>query len=323
MSLAGAEEFEKHSWEACVKSYSIAWVIYSALTPSTKSDTFKDLLSSTIEPSIRYGAYQLRIPRTVAIPAIARKYFPKNDSELTSEIEKLDSQTLRETSKVKTESSDSDAASRTITWRSRTVNLEDASIAVALESVSAAKKVLSEALSSTSAEHPKERAAAFDGILTASQDVVDATKHAIDELVAEGVSQGDKRMQSLQITRTAVSYDMISWRIGRNRVLTGQHDGAFPDTGIVAKRRENKKAKTRTVEKEESVGRRISRLRERVVLYDSILQSLDSIRELPGVAADTGFLRELDAKYDYFRALKYVPQIQDLSSVLTLIGAWQ
>ena len=307
-SLIGAEEFEKQSWEACVKSYSIAWVIYSALAASTKSDTFRDLLSSTIEPSIRYGAYHLRIPRTVAIPAIARKYFPKNDSELISEIEKLDTRILRESSRVKAESSDSDATSRTITWRSRTVELEDASIAVALESVSTAKKTLSETLSSTSVEHPKERAAAFDGILIASQDVVDATKRAIDELVAEGVSQGDKRMQSLQITRTAVSYDMISWRIGRNRVLTGQHDGAFPDTGTVAKPRENKKAKTGAVEKEESAGRRLSRLRERVVLYDSTLQSLDSIRELPGVAADTGFLKELDAKYDYFRALKYVRQ---------------
>jgi len=308
MSLAGAEEFEKQSWEACVKSYSIAWVIHSALAASTKSDTFRDLLSSTIEPSIRYGAYQLRIPRTVAIPAIARKYFPKNDSELLSEIEKFDSRILRESSKVKTESPESDAASRTITWRSRTVELEDASIAVALESVSTAKKSLSETLSLTSAEHPKERAAAFDGILIASQDVVDATKHAIDELVAEGVSQGDKRIQSLHITRTAVSYDMISWRIGRNRVLTGQHDGALPDSRTVTKSPENKKAKAEAVEKEDSAGRRLSRLRERVVLYDSTLQSLDSIRELPGVAADTGFLEELDAKYCYFRALKYVCQ---------------
>lgn len=305
MSLAGAEEFEKQSWEACVKSYSIAWVVYNTLVAFTKSDTFRDLLSSTVEPSIRYAAYQLRIPRTVAIPAIARKYFPKNDADLVSAVEKLDSRILRESSKIKTESSESDAASRTITWRSRTVGLEDASIAVALEMVSTAIKTLSETLSSTSAEHPKDQAAAFDGILIASQDVVDATKHAIDELVAEGVGQSDKRMQSLQITRTAVSYDMISWRIGRNRVLTGQHDGALPDSGTMAKPRRSMKAKSEHVGKEESAGRKLSRLRERVVLYDSTLQSLDSIRELPGVAADAGFLQELEAKHNYFRALKY------------------
>lgn len=305
VSLAGAEEFEKQNWGACMKSYSIAWIIYSTLAASTKSDTFKDLLSSTVEPSIRYAAYQLRIPRTVAIPAIARKHFPRNDSVLMSVVEKLDSRILREPSKAKTESSESDTASRTITWRSRTVELEDASIAVALELVGTAIKALSEALSSTLADHPKEQAAAFDGILIASQDAVDATKHAIDELVAEGVSQGDKRMQSLQITRTAVSYDMISWRIGRNRVLTGQNDGALPGCGTITRPRVSKRAKRGNMEKEEPAGRRLSRLRERVVLYDSTLQSLDSIRELPGVAADIEFLKELEAKHNYFRALKY------------------
>ena len=305
VSLAGAKEFEKQNWEACVRNYSIAWVIYSALAASAKSDTFKDLLSSTIEPSIKYGAYQLRIPRAVAMPAIVRKYFPKNDSELVSKIEKLDSRILRESSKAKSEASDSDVASRTISWRSRTVELEDASIAVALDSVSTARKALTESLSKTSAEHPKEQAAAFDGILIASQDVVDATKHAIEELVAEGVGQGDNRMQSLQITRTAVSYDMISWRIGRNRVLTGPHDGALPDSNTLAKTRIFKSSQAVSVDKEESAGRRLSRLRERTVLYDSTLQSLESIRELPGVAADTRFLEELDAKHNYFRALKY------------------
>ena len=139
---------------------------------------------------------------------------------------------------------------------------------------------------------------------------MDATKHAIDELAAEGVSQSDKRMQSLQITRTAVGYDMISWRIGRNRVLTGEHDGALPDYGTVPRSRQSKKTKHGILGKEESAGRRLSRLRERAVLYDSTLQSLDSIRELPGVAADTGFLKELDAKYNYFRALKYDYQLK-------------
>lgn len=305
-SLAGAEEFEKQSWEACVKSYSVAWVIYSALATSTKSDTFKDLLSSTIEPSIRYGAYQTRIPRTVAVSAIARKYFPGADTELVSTIEKLDSGILKDSSKSKIDLSESDTASRTITWRSRTVELEDASIAVALTSVTAATKTLSESLSSTSVEHPKERAAAYDEILIASQDAVDATKHAIDELVTEGAGQGDQRVQSLQITRTAISYDMISWRIGRNRVLTGPKDGALPDSGTVARPRRSKRAKVGKAEKEEGTGRKLARLREKVVLYDSTLQSLDSIKELPGVAADTKFLREIEAKYNYFRALKYV-----------------
>jgi signal recognition particle subunit SRP68 len=305
-SLKGAEEFEKQNWEACVRSYSITWVLYSALSTSSKSETFKDLLSTTIEPSIRYGAYQLRMPRTVGIPVIVRKYLPKDDPELVSAVKKLDSNILRDSdTRVKTEAVESDATSRNITWRSRSVELEDASIAVALASVATARKALSDTLSSAPDAQSKERAAAYDDILIASQDVVDATKHAIDELVAEGVGQSDKRMQSLQITRTAVSYDMISWRIGRNRVLTGEKDGALPDSGPIARPKVSKKSKSEKVlVKEESSGRKMAHLREKVVMYDSTLQSLDSIRDLPGVAADTTFLNELDAKSSYFRALK-------------------
>lgn len=307
-SLRGAEEFEKQSWDACIRSYSVAWVLYSALATSTKSDTFKDLLSGTIEPSIRYGAYQLRMPRTVGIPVIARKYFPKDDPELSAAVDKLDTSVLKESgSKTKAEAVDSDAvASRTIKWRSRTVELEDASIAVALASVATARKTLSETLSSTPDAPAKELAAAYDDILIASQDAVDATKHAVDELVAEGIGQGDKRMQGLQITKTAVSYDMISWRIGRNRVLTGKWDGSLVESSPLAKHRSSKKTKQEVTIKEETSGRKLARLREKVVMYDSTLQSLDSIRELPGVAADTEFLKELDAKSNHFRALKYV-----------------
>jgi len=303
-SLSGAEHFEKQSWEACVKNYSESWVIYSVLAKSSKTDTFKDLLSATIEPSIRYGAYQMRMPRTVAVPAIARKYFPNSDPKLVAAVERLDPFILQDASKAKTEVSESEATSRTITWRSRTVDLEDATIGAALSSVATATARLSETLSSTSSAHPKDRAAAYDEILIASQDAVDATQHAIDELVAEGVGKGDKRMQSLQITRTAVSYDMISWRIGRNRVLTGEYDGALPDGQPIANTHKSKKQKTHLIEREESSGRRLALLREKVVMYDSTLQSLDSIKELPGVAADTGFLGELEAKYQYFRALK-------------------
>lgn len=299
-SLSGATAFEKQNWEPCVKSYSEARIIYSALATSTKSDIFKDLLSDPVDPSIRYGGYQMRLPRTIAIEAIARKYFPTSDAELVSQVEKLDPDVLNERpTKTKTTNAEAGTVPKTITWRSRTVDLEDAAIATALASVNSAAQKLSETLASVTAAQAKERASAYDEILIASQDTVDATKHAIDELVGEGVSQGDRRMQSLQITRTAVSYEMVSWRIGRNRVLVGQRDGAVVSGPAVQGKKKSKKPV-----QEEGTGRKLAHLREKAVLYDSILQSLDSIKELPGVAADTDFLEELDAKYGYFSALK-------------------
>jgi hypothetical protein len=94
----------------------------------------------------------------------------------------------------------------------------DAAIGQALVSVDAASSVLND--SSGSSLSSKDRANAYDDILITSQDTVDATKQAIEELEKEGVAEGDARMQDLRVTSLAVNYDLISWRIGRNRVLT-------------------------------------------------------------------------------------------------------
>ncbi|KAI1499326.1 hypothetical protein F5X99DRAFT_411223 [Biscogniauxia marginata] len=302
--IRGATQFEKQSWEPCLRSYSTARIIYNALTTSIKADLFKDLLSETIDPSIRYAAYQSKIPRTLAIPTIARKAFPSSDEALVSQVNRLAPDLLKE--------SDSDThegqvgapnAPQTITWRSREVKIEDAAIALALASTDSAIAQLAEKLASADVTLPKEMAAAYDEVLIASQDAADATKRAIDELKEEGVSQNDFRIQSLQITRTAVNYQMISWRIGRNRVLSGEHDGALLDSAPNTTRKAKKEATARKP-KIEPPGRKIARLKEKVVLYDSTLQSLESIKDLPGVAADETLLKQLEATASYFLALK-------------------
>ncbi|KAF3067163.1 Signal recognition particle subunit SRP68 [Daldinia childiae] len=302
--IRGATQFEKQSWEPCLQSYATARIIYTALATSMKGDTFKDLLSETIDPSIRYAAYQTKISRIQTIPTIARKAFPSSDSALVEQINKLAPDLLNK--------SDSDAqkgqvgapnAPQTITWRSREVKIEDAAIAVALASIDTATARLTEKLASSDVILPKEMAAAYDEVLIASQDAVDATKHAIDELKEEGVSQDDARIQSLQITRTAVNYQVISWRIGRNRVLSGEHDGALLDSAPTTTRKSKKDASSRKP-KIEPPGRKISRLKDKVVLYDSTLQSIESIKELPGVAADRDLSEQLSATARYFYALK-------------------
>jgi signal recognition particle subunit SRP68 len=107
-ALAGAEDFEKQAegvkskdassqrWDTCLANYSAARVIYSSLLKATKQDLFKEMLAGTIDPSIRYAAYQSRIPRTVGVPAIARKHFPKNEAELVKAVQQLDSEALAE-----------------------------------------------------------------------------------------------------------------------------------------------------------------------------------------------------------------------------------
>lgn len=77
--IRGATQFEKQDWKPCVQSYSTARIVYTALSSTIKGDVFKDLLSETIDPSIQYAAYQSKIPRTLAIPTVARKAFPSSD----------------------------------------------------------------------------------------------------------------------------------------------------------------------------------------------------------------------------------------------------
>lgn len=302
--VRGAADFESHDGEHCTTSYATARIIYGALMTSIRGDILKDLLSETIDPSIRYAAYQTKVPRTLAIPTIARNAFPWSDDGLVRRINKLAPNLLKP--------GDSDAEKyqinvsntpHTITWRSREVKIEDASIALAIASTESATARLAEKLESTDTVLPKEMAAAYDEVLIASQDAADATKHAIDELRDEGVPQSDGRIQSLQITRTAVNYQMISWRIGRNRVLSGEHDGALLDSAPNTTRKSKKDASLPKA-KIEPPGRKVARLKEKVVLYDATLQSLESIKELPGVAADDGLLQQLDATSKYFHALK-------------------
>lgn len=306
--LRGAELFEKQSWDSCLKNYSTARIIYIALTTSTKGDTFKELVSETIDPSIRYAAYQLKIPRTQPIPAIARKAFRHSDSDLVQSINKLNPNVLKQGGQEDPKQGFSgDGAPATLTWRTREVKIEDAAISVAWAAVQTAKSGLADKLAPLQNDPPKDQAGAYDDILIAAQDAVDATKQAIDELKAEGVPQSDSRMQSLQITRTAVNYEMISWRIGRNRVLMGEQDGATIDAASSSRRKKaSKDGSDSDNRKEEAPGRQIARLKEKVVLYDGTLQSLESIKELPGVAADQDLAAQLDATVKYFTALKYV-----------------
>ncbi|KAL6719853.1 signal recognition particle subunit srp68 [Lecanora helva] len=310
VSLLASNSFEKQHWEPCLHDFSKARLIYTTLAQSKgakEGDIFRDLLNNTIDPSIRYAAYQLKLPRTTSIDSIVSKYVPRTDNEFVEELLKQNPEALNDPAATKKQEDGKGIVDvpKIIQWRSRTVDLEDAATAQALATVMAAKEKLAAYLKSNTPASPQAKGAAYDEVLIPSQDAVDATKTAIDELSTEGVSQSDRRMQALQITRTAVNYALVGWRVGRNRVLCGEGDAATLDHSVPkhrSKRRlEDVKSKKTPME---SNGRKMTRLKERVVLYDSTLQSLDSVKELPGVAADQQFLGELQAKRSYFAALR-------------------
>lgn len=103
-TLCGAEEFEKQAegqrsreeqaaegrWNHCLQQYARARVIYASLFSNTKKEIFREILANTTDPTIRYAAYQARLPRTVAVSSVALRYFPKEDTELADSIKQLD-----------------------------------------------------------------------------------------------------------------------------------------------------------------------------------------------------------------------------------------
>ena len=309
VSMRGSVEFEKRDWESCLRQYSEAHFIYSALarSGSTKQeDLLRDLVSGTIDPSIRYASYQLKLSRTTSIDKIVARYLSRSNNVYVEEILRAHPGILDTSGPEKRKGLDGSTQDlpQTITWRSRSVTLEDASIAQALAAVATAEQNLTSLLSSTPDLDSKAKASAYDEVLIPSQDAVDATKTAIDELAAEGIPSGDQRMQSLQITWTSVNYALIEWRIGRNRILCGSQDGAIlADRPGRKPKRPRKDGKDR-VAQEESAGRKLLRFRERVVLFDATLQSLDAVKELPGVAGDQEFVREIESKRAYFASLR-------------------
>lgn len=297
--LSGGLYMEMQRWEQCLRQFSMARVIYTALGQKDRKEAYRDIVSVTIDPSLRYAAYQLKLSRNKPLSSLAIERFPGN-SDVRSELEKIDPNCLVEDAAGTTRLADGgiEQLPESITWRSRSVPIEDASIAQALAAATAAESKLSSFLLERPSASPKEKAAAYDSVILASQEIVDATKTAIDDLVNEGIDRGDRRMQALQVARTAVNYSLVSWRVGRNRVLSGNHDGVLLYS-------EHKEADDRRkTTRQESSGKVLSQLREKVALYDSILQSLDSVQELPGVAGDTDFVEELEAKRNYFRALR-------------------
>ncbi|CAZ84025.1 unnamed protein product [Tuber melanosporum] len=284
-SLRGSEAFEKSHWEDSIKAFAISKIIYSALLSFSKNEIYKDQLTSTVDPSIRYSAYQLQLPRSMDVATISRQNFPRQDERIVKAVEALDAKALSDPASEASEGGGAGVTVTSVTWRSRTAPVEDADISVALVASQAAEH----AYLSLQKDNPSSTEA-FDGVLLAWQEVVDATKKAIDRQTAEGVSMGDPKMQNLQLTWTLVNYSLICWRIARNRVMVeGIAQGG---------KRKNKKGG------EEVRVKKLGHLKEEVALYDAILQSLEQVYNLPGVAADEPFTSELDSKKAYFSALK-------------------
>ena len=313
-TIVGLFAFEKQQWLNCVSHYSEARFVYDHLASSdalAMGYLFKEVVTSDIDPSLRYAAHQLGISRATSIENIIVEHLPyvedENETDVVAIIRRKARDTGSQTSYASKEApTHTKEAPKSITWRQRTVSIEHAGVANALADVSAAEAELVQYFSTLQSTNALENAAAYDRVLIASQDAVDASGTAIDELTTDGVPQGDRRMQALQITHTALHFKLVGWRIGRNRILCGDKDGLLADIPQqdFKDRLKNPLETSQQVPNGSRKRKILSLLKERTVLYDGILQSLDSVKSLPGVASDETFGEELRIMSGYFQALR-------------------
>ncbi|KAI5301638.1 hypothetical protein KEM55_001608, partial [Ascosphaera atra] len=198
-SLTGAYWMEKQRWEQCLEQYALAKVVYGVLgNKSPQRTVLRDFVEGTIVPGLRYAAYQLQVPRTTSLDALAVRNFPQ---DVRAEVLAADPECLNETAEATATTAETTQATtsgveapRTLTWRNRTITIEDSSISLALGAAYAAAAELTSYLQKnqgtpTTSSSTSHLSGLYDRVIGASQDAVDATKTAIEELTAEGVDQ--------------------------------------------------------------------------------------------------------------------------------------
>ncbi|KAI9671638.1 MAG: hypothetical protein M1831_003166 [Alyxoria varia] len=346
--LSGISEFEKQfprhfdsandqksAWKPCLAHFSEAHIVYTALLHHTKRQEFKEFLAGSIDPSIRYAAYSSGYPRTIPISTVAKQHFRRDDTERVNALTRLYPESLESDEKLKAKGIASDIPT-TITWRNRTAPIADAAIGQAMAATSTAASNLANTFSASSssstgsvnsaASLTKTLSASYDPVLTSAADTVDAVRGALTDLSKEGVPESDRRTQDLRITDLAANYGLISWRVGRNRVVTSSapraaatnrtlDDGlnfdplapSTPSTRHTRKGKNGKPAPDTSDQKQpraEPPRHQLTRLSTRLALYDATLQSIQQISTFSGAAKDTAFQSELSAQKSYFTALR-------------------
>ncbi|POS76162.1 signal recognition particle protein [Diaporthe helianthi] len=308
--LKGDCSSRARKWEDCLISYSIAKIIYSALPPpDVVGNTFRDHVSDRVDIPLRLAQRQQNIPTSISLLSLAKQHLPRSEKDLVSGLEEVKPGFLEQ-------DEDADMPNggplKTVKWRTRQVPVEDAEVVLKLAAMEKAASEVSQKLGSSSVVRSKLKVDVYDDILATSNYAIDATVQVTEELKEQGVPQGDPRMQNLAVLRTKLKYDLLSWQIGRNRVLLGQHDGALLDDGPGFKK--SKSAGDAAPGIKDS--RLVKQLGKKTSVYTKTIQILEEAKELPGVSADEDLVAEIDAVAKYFTALKSLA----IARAHTLVG---
>ncbi|KAK9459814.1 uncharacterized protein V1516DRAFT_678067 [Lipomyces oligophaga] len=258
------------------------------------ADLYRDLLVSTVEPALKFATSQIDpSTRSEALVTIATKYVGPDHIVriLVGEVVPDDGK-AQELLTGKSDKTDALESIHTISWRSHMAEISSSSIAASIVSARTADEALFRTIFDSNLNfmaYTKDLANLFDPALIAWQDVVDAVHEEITELASNASDEEEQaKVQQLYIVSTYANYNLIARRIARDDVLAA-----------------SLKTNARKVIMMNKSGKQgVSKLKALSGIYSSILQSIEQITELPGVAADEALYNGLGSLQKYYQAYK-------------------
>lgn len=270
--------FEQEHWDQALEKFSLAKAIYDRLA-SAGTQQQQALCHATmdeIDPQIRFCAYQLRLSGHKDAAMLVKNIQKKADADkdVESLAAKLNAAGTGATKEEKT------TLLTSVTWRGQPVPLRNVELAVVLLKVQDAEKGVDEALA-----EGRKKVDVFDSVLSTYSDTSLLSKRLVEDnkIAAAKVksSKTDTNAANLRLIDDYITYRYINRRIQRNNIL----------------------AETLQARLDEK-GKHASRHADIVKLYDSILQSINEIKDLQTVQDNVNFAQEVEGVESYYKALR-------------------
>ncbi|ANB12954.1 Srp68p [Sugiyamaella lignohabitans] len=279
--IEGALRFEQHQWAKSVQLYSTARVLLVEFLNNTKTEKLErsrelinDLISTTVDPALGFAVYKTGHKRSTDLPTLAKLSVDKESLAIKLLLEKFNPTALEVA-----DASNPSVLLGKITWRNHSASVIDPDLAT---QIIAAQDLDGKLQNELDAAKLKS-ATSFDATLQGWQDALDLIKESIDKFETSSKNQThDQSQQDQYVILTYISYNLLLRRIQRDRLFVEQLS--------------NKKSSSK------SVSSQLTSYRDVVRIYETILQSVSQLIELPGVHNDETFSNALDVVNRFFKA---------------------
>ncbi|KAM7429566.1 signal recognition particle subunit srp68 [Porites harrisoni] len=288
--MKGSVSIELQNWKEALELFRQAKTIYEKLAGAF-SDEQRGMYVQRVEeitPNISYCAYNLKEGTTdindlMQLRLSATASGGTHDPVLTAKIDEVIAQTR-----------DKEAASMTeVSWRGRTVPVKN-------------EKVRSFILHAQQSARELDRAETLDSKLTLYDDLLMECKDALqaikDELKVDTVSgklrsqKTETQVGNMQFLHTYITFIRLSKTVERNLLMAESMKSSLPATLQLHSVEEG------TSPEAGPSGRKTAKPEDLVRIYDTILQNLTDMAELPGINEDLTFSKEIAAKILQYKA---------------------